>query len=220
MTMTLLLIVVASGVFGLTLQQFIPRRMTQSLPFETVYAQLDAVNRQIIAESDALVSATTGSVVGDTDWSELNPADRGGDGGASVLVGASRSIANIYGRAVIAELPAKPIPNTQIIASAYESDIRTFIKSGRKGLSILKDPAKCDSFFADLADKVVPEAQFLVDILKHYCDERRQLDHQITLHHWLHVWLGIHLPLSMALLVLLIWHAIVATKYSGIFSFF
>ena len=42
------------------------------------------------------------------------------------------------------------------------------------------------------------------------CEERRQMADQIRLHHWLHGWLFIHLPLSMALLVLTIVHIVMA----------
>ena len=34
--------------------------------------------------------------------------------------------------------------------------------------------------------------------------ERRQLEHQRSLHHWLHFWLMVHVPLSYALTVLTI----------------
>ncbi len=220
MTMILLLVVVGSGVFGLCLQHYIPRKMTQSWPNETVYTQIALVAKQIVAEADALVSATTGSIVGDTDWSELYPADKGGTDGTNAFVGARRSIVNIYGRAIIAELPTQPILNTQIIASAYESQIRNYLQSGKKGTSLFKDANKQRIFFADLSEKVVPEAQFLVDSLNQSCHERRQFDQQESLHRWLHLWLGVHLPLSIALLVLLVWHATMASYFSGIFSFF
>ena len=220
MTIILLLLVVASGIFGLVVQNLIPKKMKESICGETVYSQIQAVSQQIVAESDALVSASTGTNVGNTDWSELYPADKGGKGNAKVFVGAGRSIANIYGRAVVVELPEKPIANTEIVASAYETEIRNYLEFGKKGTSKLKDSSKQRFFFADLGSKIVPEAQFLISHLEKACDERRDLDRQVMMHHWLHLWLAVHLPLSLALMVLLIWHAIVATKYSGIFSFF
>jgi hypothetical protein len=216
--MVLLLLGVDSGIFGLMMQQFVPRRMTQLAPDETIYSQVEHVINQIIAEADALVSATCGTKVGETNWSELYKADKSGAKGTSVYVGASRSIANIYGTAVVTELPKTPIPNTQILKSAYESTIRNYLEFGNNGSSRLKDPARQEYFFQDLSDKVGPDAGYVVKHLTNWCHERRQLDRQRTLHHWLHIWLAIHLPLSLALLVLMVWHAIVATKYSGIFS--
>lgn len=218
-TTVLLLVVVGSGIFGLVVQQFLPRQMTQLAPDETIYSQIENVTNQIIAEADALVSATCGTKVGQTNWSNLYSAEKSGAKGTSVYVGAARTIANIYGTAVVTELPKTPIPNTQILKSAYESTVRNYLESGKRGASRLKDQAEQEYFFRDLLDKVGPDASFVVKHLTNWCHERRQLDHQKMLHHWLHFWLAIHLPLSMALLVLVIWHAIVATKYSGIFSF-
>ena len=42
-----------------------------------------------------------------------------------------------------------------------------------------------------------------------WCDERRMLDLQIKLHHWLHAWLFVHAPISFLLLMLVFWHAFV-----------
>ncbi len=217
-TMILFLLVVGSGIFGLVLQQSLPRQMTQAVPGETIYSQIENVIEQILAEADALVSATCGTKVGKTNWSELYHTDKSGAKGTA-YVGASRSIANIYGTAVVTVLPKTPIPNTQILKSAYESTIRNYLEFGKAGSSRLKDQASAEPFFDDLSDKVGTDAVYVVKHLANWCHERRQLDRQRTLHHWLHVWLAIHLPLSLALLVLMVWHAIVATKYSGIFSF-
>ena len=217
---TLLFVVVGSGIFGLVLQQYIPRQMTTSSPAESVYSQIDVVARQIVLEADALVSAATGSVCGKTNWSELYPKDKGRAAGVVDYIGASRNIANIYGKAVVIELPRHPIPDAQILATAFESRIRDYLEFGKKSRSPLIEQARQNQFFAELADKLDPDAHFVIDELKCWCDERRQLDQQKTLHHWLHLWLLVHLPLSLALLVIVVWHAIVATKYSGIFSLF
>src|SRR5207249_1598623 len=39
--MVLLLVVVASGIWGLVLQQILPRRMLDDVPAETIYSQID-----------------------------------------------------------------------------------------------------------------------------------------------------------------------------------
>ena len=196
------------------------RQMTQLAPDETIYSQIENVTDQIIAEADALVSATCGTKVGETNWSELYQADKSGAKGTSVYVGASRTIANIYGTAVVTELPKTPIPNTQILKSAYESTIRNYLECGKYRVFTPEGSGRARIFLSDLLDKVGPDAGYVVKHLTNWCHERRQLDRQRMLHHWLHLWLAIHLPLSLALLVLVVWHAIVATKYSGIFSFF
>lgn len=52
-----------------------------------------------------------------------------------------------------------------------------------------------------------------VDEIQAWCDERRMLDLQIKLHHWLHAWLFVHVPISFLLLMLTAWHAFVTLFY-------
>ena len=52
----------------------------------------------------------------------------------------------------------------------------------------------------------------LVD-LEEICDEARQLVRQERLHRWLHGWLLVHIPLSLALMILGAVHAVMALKY-------
>ena len=48
-----------------------------------------------------------------------------------------------------------------------------------------------------------------VEEIQSWCDERRMLDLQAKLHHWLHAWLFVHAPVSFLLLLLVFWHAFV-----------
>src|SRR5262245_38087058 len=58
--MALLTVVVLSGIYGLILQQLLPRMMLAQLPLETVYEQIDSVVTQLRIEADTLVSAGAG----------------------------------------------------------------------------------------------------------------------------------------------------------------
>ena len=48
-----------------------------------------------------------------------------------------------------------------------------------------------------------------VDQIQAWCDERRMLDLQTRMHHWLHGWLFVHVPFSFLLVMLTAWHAFV-----------
>ncbi|MDQ6809101.1 MAG: hypothetical protein M3Z64_06705 [Verrucomicrobiota bacterium] len=48
-----------------------------------------------------------------------------------------------------------------------------------------------------------------VEEIQGWCDERRMLDLQTRMQHWLHGWLFVHVPFSFLLLMLTIWHAVV-----------
>jgi hypothetical protein len=52
-----------------------------------------------------------------------------------------------------------------------------------------------------------------LDDLENICEEERQLSRQRRLYHWLHAWLLVHVPLSIALLVLGGIHAVMALRY-------
>lgn len=52
-----------------------------------------------------------------------------------------------------------------------------------------------------------------LDDLENICEEGLQLSRQRRLYHWLHAWLLVHVPLSVALLVLGGIHAVMALRY-------
>jgi hypothetical protein len=52
-----------------------------------------------------------------------------------------------------------------------------------------------------------------VNDLENICDEERQLTRQQRMYRWLHTWLLVHVPLSIALLVLGGVHAVMALRY-------
>ena len=58
--MVFFLVVFLTGLYGLLLQQFLPRLMTKSLPQETVYEQIDHVREQLRNEASAVVEGEEG----------------------------------------------------------------------------------------------------------------------------------------------------------------
>jgi hypothetical protein len=53
----------------------------------------------------------------------------------------------------------------------------------------------------------------VLEDLENICEEERQLSRQRRLYHWLHAWLLVHVPLSVALLLLGGIHAVMALRY-------
>ena len=49
--------------------------------------------------------------------------------------------------------------------------------------------------------------------LRDICDEARQLTRQERVHRWMHGWLLVHIPLSLALILLGAMHAVMALRY-------
>jgi hypothetical protein len=60
---------------------------------------------------------------------------------------------------------------------------------------------------------VAPAFRGVLDDLESICEEQRQLGRQRRMYHWLHAWLLVHVPLSVALLILGGVHAVMALRY-------
>jgi hypothetical protein len=52
-----------------------------------------------------------------------------------------------------------------------------------------------------------------VEEIQSWCDERRMLDLQVRLQHWLHGWLFVHVPISFLLIMLTMWHGYATLFY-------
>jgi hypothetical protein len=77
----------------------------------------------------------------------------------------------------------------------------------------LADATSAALTFEAVKLRLDPRAHQAVDALARLCDQRRQFEKQVRLHVWLHNWMSIHLPLSVALIILMVVHAIVALRY-------
>jgi hypothetical protein len=74
-------------------------------------------------------------------------------------------------------------------------------------------PAARERFtqFAQLPELATERSQLRE--LEQLCAQRQQIDVQERLHHWLHGWLLVHIPLSLALLVLAVLHIVMTTIF-------
>jgi hypothetical protein len=77
----------------------------------------------------------------------------------------------------------------------------------------LSNPSQSSAAFDDLRRALPPSMRPQLDDIQEIVNERRQLERQRSLHHWLHSWLLVHVPLSYALTVLAIVHIVVALRY-------
>lgn len=80
-----------------------------------------------------------------------------------------------------------------------------------KILPVLEQPPA--ELFSPLRVAVPAALHATLDDLENICEEQRQLNRQMKLYHWLHAWLLVHVPLSIALLVLGGVHAFMALRY-------
>ena len=202
--MWLFVVVVVSGVVGLLLQQVLPRLMLTRVPLETVYEQIDPVVEQLRGEADELVAAAAGSLpVSSARSVEVRRAG----GGADERMGQPRSSPRA------APVALAPTPESNVLRDAYLRDIRPFLDPRNRRDGVIDTAAKSATLFRELRTALPPVLHQTVAELESICDERRQLADQKRLHHWLHGWLLVHVPLSLALLLLGAVHAVIALRY-------
>jgi hypothetical protein len=202
--MILFTLVVLSGIYGVALQHTVPRMMLIQLPLETVYEQIDSIVTQLRSEADALVTAVAGPLpINDV----MRETERSGEGGLSpeqVLRRPTR---------VAAPTSATPLPEGALLKDAYVKEVRPFLAVHLPRRFHVSVPRLDEAVFVQLGTVLPAAFGEIVDQLRFICEERRQLAVQLRLHHWLHGWLLVHVPLSMALVLLSIAHAVVAVRY-------
>ncbi len=95
----------------------------------------------------------------------------------------------------------------------YQTTIRPFLEAkDQRGLA-LADQERSVTIFESIRRAFPIALHPAVGDLESICEEERELLRQRRMYHWLHVWLLVHVPSSIALIVLGGVHAIVALRY-------
>ena len=218
--MWLLMITVFSGILGAALQHYIPRTMTAEVPLETIYAEIGHVRALLQEEADRAVEALCGSLgLPRTSEDELQRA-----GGftalrpiaaaaiplrtsAAISVGASAAVA------AAPEIIVLPEEASSALRRFYLEEMRPFLEHPKARGQRLADAATASGAFSGLRTLLPAAASATVADLEDICDEARQHTRQERLHRWLHGWLLVHIPLSLALILLGAVHAVMALRY-------
>ncbi len=110
--------------------------------------------------------------------------------------------------------PAAPIPPALLaeLRDFHLRVVRSFLSTGRSPQYRLDDHISARRVFAQLRSDLPAELHDSIQQLEVLCEERRQFNTQLRLHRWLHWWLILHIPPSIALLVLFVAHVIVSLR--------
>jgi hypothetical protein len=209
--MWLLTGVIASGCWGLFVQNILPRVMLEQVPAETIFSQIGHILKQYADEAGQLVALTCG-----------HQAVEGNDGANEPVVsaplsyqvgGTVRKVGRVQGKVVQAGIEAVWVAGSEPLLAFHQQYVSPYLRaeSGR-GLT-LASAGRATELFSELKTRLRPEAHPTVDRIATLCDQRRQFDLERRLHRWLHVWLSVHVPLSVALLSLMAAHVFFAFKY-------
>jgi hypothetical protein len=218
--MWLLMITVFSGAFGAALQHYIPRVMTSDVPLETIYDEIGRVRTLLREEADRAMEALCANL--SLPQKSCEESLRAGGftalrtiaasavplrTSAAVSAGASAAVAAAPEIILLSEEESAPLRRF------YLSEMRPFLEMPKQRGQRLADAAKASSTFAGLRKLLPATAHSALTDLEDICDEARQLTRQERLHHRLHGWLLLHIPLSLALILLGAIHAVMALRY-------
>lgn len=197
-TLILFLAVTASGIWGLILQQWLPTKMLTDVPGETVASQIDRTGEYHAKEAERIVRV----VERDDDrrvYKVVIPRGKVDD----PLGLDADDPEDVY----LDDLAAKDL------ILFRDGLLGPYLSRGPRSGSPLRHRTEAERRFKRLRDGLPAEAQPAIDRLAELADLRRQWDRLSRLNFWLHSWLLVHLPLSVAMAVLMVVHAIRALKY-------
>jgi len=192
--MTLFFIVIASGIAGALVQHYVPKMMTSRVPMETIYEEIPHVRAQLREEADQLVATICG------------PPD-GGIAPEYALLGQQPESA-----AVTTLVDIEQVDRVHF-REVYMRKVRPFLDNPDNPGAELADPRRAAEVFESLRRLLAAPVHGVLNDLENICEEEHQLRRQIRIYHWLHGWLLVHVPLSIALLVLGAVHAVMALRY-------
>ncbi|HYM13482.1 MAG TPA: hypothetical protein VEU62_22270 [Bryobacterales bacterium] len=215
--MWMFVIITASGVYGLAVQAYIPRRMTELLTRETIYEQIPEVIRTLRLEADERVEFVTADLgITEEEDAEIfraggkkyyfDPAQRKS---AGEKVEAERQRRKSAPQIAVEEQAASALRDHYLL------EIRPFLfqKTAPFSQRLFQSAAAVGAYFQYLRTIMPVAAHEVLQDLESICEERRQFGVQQRLHRWLHGWLYVHVPLSMAFLVLTAVHAVISLRY-------
>jgi hypothetical protein len=218
--MWLLIITVFSGVFGAALQHYIPRVMTSDVPLETIYDEISHVRELLLEEADRAVESLCGPVGLDKTSGQKGLRAGGFTAlrtmaassvplrtSAAVSAGASAAVAAAPEIILLTEEESAPLRRF------YLQEMQPFLENPQQRGQRLGDAQKAASAFAGLRTLTPAAGHPTLADLADICDEARQLQRQARLHHWLHGWLLLHIPISLALILLGAVHAVMALRF-------
>jgi hypothetical protein len=195
--MALFLVVFISGILGVVLQQYVPKMMTERVPMETIYEQIDRILGQLVTEAAGIVSEVGAAIERELESEEA----------AAELVSAPR-------RASKGSLAIKPDERvSRKISAFFDSQMKPYLLSGNSRKQLLGNPVQASAAFEQLKVLVPRNLWAKFDDLESICTEKRNLERQRRLHKFLYGWLLFHIPASYALILLGAVHAVAALRY-------
>jgi hypothetical protein len=105
--------------------------------------------------------------------------------------------------------PADDSASEAALLEFLEQQILPYLAAHRGDKFLLGNGRYAEDLFRFAKLRVAEAYRGRLEEMQAWCDERRMLDLQLKLQHWLHGWLFVHAPISFLLVMLTAWHACV-----------
>lgn len=220
--MWIFLAIVLSGILGLVLQRVLPKRMTDLIARETVYEQIPLVIRNLRRDADERVEFVTADLHLSEEEDEEEDQDEVLTAGGARLHWDPVKRRNVEARQQAEAARRKAAPQVEIeeeyrlaLRLQYLEEIRPFLQPHPAApvRSPFRTAGLVAAYFQHLRTLMPGTIHELLEDLEDIVEERRELALQQRMHLWLHGWLLVHAPLSMAFLVLVAVHAVMALRF-------
>jgi hypothetical protein len=119
-------------------------------------------------------------------------------------------------RAVVAEAAAHGVDgdtSPQVLLRFLDEECLPYLGTKAVRSQNLRNKSSALEMFKMVRVNVHPNWRPRVTELETWCESRRLMDLQTRFQHWLHGWLLLHIPSSVALIVLTAWHAWMGLRF-------
>ncbi len=195
---TLYAIVMGSGIYGLTLQHYLPRMMNERLSTETVSEQIPFIRAQLCQAAEKMRIRFAPIEAAKTTGRSMHSFTPAGDPKSAPppLV-------------TSAPLESGDPASEAVLVDFIDRQVLPYLHAGDSNRRRLGNRRYSEDIFRMIKLRVAPEYSSQIEEIRAWCDQRHMLDVQTRLQHWLHGWLFVHVPLSYLLIFMTAWHAFV-----------
>jgi hypothetical protein len=209
----LYVIVMVSGIYGLTLQHYLPGLMNERLSTEAVSEQIPFIRAQLREAAEKMrakfapIEAASGPK--STRPSLVRSAEEQTGNRTAHLASTAIAIKPVTNAFEATPLEAGDPVSEAVLADFIDRQVLPYLRAGDGNRRRLGNRRYSDDVFRMVKLRVAAEYSPHIEEIQAWCDQRRMLDVQTRLQHWLHGWLFIHVPLSYLLIFMTAWHAFV-----------
>ncbi|MDQ2918613.1 MAG: hypothetical protein M3R10_01895 [Verrucomicrobiota bacterium] len=177
-------VVMVSGIYGLYLQHKMPTLMKERLPAEFVFEQIPNIHAQLCHAAEKLRRSLK----------QEAPMEIALSGVAATTVAPDN---------------ATDLDSAEALSTFIGDRLLPYLEARRGDGFRLGHAREAGEIFRHLEARVTALYRGRVKEMEIWCDQRRLLDLQTRMQHWMHSWLLVHVPVSFLLLLMTVWHAFV-----------